>query len=73
MEVFGLKPADEVKEVEENSGELCEGDTLTPQQFEEYVRVAAYYDYLRRPYWEGSPQEDWANAEAEIGSRFHRG
>jgi hypothetical protein len=80
-EVFGLKRVPEVEEVkakEEEDEDGCEyppvedGDTITPQQFEEYVRVAAYFDYLKRPYGsEGTPEEDWAKAEKEIESRFH--
>lgn len=42
------------------------GPVVTPEQRRHYIEVAAYYIAERRGFCDGSPQEDWARAEAEI-------
>lgn len=40
---------------------------LSPEQIEEHVRVAAYYRWEQRGKIEGQHDQDWIEAEKEIG------
>jgi hypothetical protein len=49
-----------------------ESDVITPEQFHQFVEVAAYYDYLNRVECgdPGDAASDWAQAEREIEAKY---